>query len=48
MNLSGKTIVVTGASSGIGGEVVRLARFSGARVIGLARIDPLISMDGFV
>lgn len=48
MNLSGKTIVVTGASSGIGGEVVRLARFSGARVIGLDRNDPLISMDGFV
>jgi NAD(P)-dependent dehydrogenase (short-subunit alcohol dehydrogenase family) len=48
MNLSGKTIVVTGASSGIGGEVVRLARFSGARVIGLDRNDPLITMDGFV
>jgi NAD(P)-dependent dehydrogenase (short-subunit alcohol dehydrogenase family) len=48
MNLSGKTIVVTGASSGIGGEVVRLARFSGARVIGLDRNDPLITLDGFV
>lgn len=48
MNLSGKTIVVTGAASGIGGEVVRLARFSGARVIGLDRNDPFITMDGFV
>lgn len=48
MNLSGKTIVVTGASSGIGGEVVRLARVSGARVIGLDRNDPLITLDGFV
>ena len=48
MNLSGKTIVVTGASSGIGGEVVRLARVSGARVIGLDRNAPLITLDGFV
>ena len=48
MNLLGKTIVVTGASSGIGGEVVRLARFSGAHVIGVDRNDPLITMDGFV
>jgi NAD(P)-dependent dehydrogenase (short-subunit alcohol dehydrogenase family) len=48
MNLSGKTIVVTGASSGIGGEVARLARFSGARVIGLDRNDPLLTLDGFV
>lgn len=48
MNLSNKTIVVTGASSGIGAEVVRLARFHGARVIGVDRNDPLISLDGFV
>jgi NAD(P)-dependent dehydrogenase (short-subunit alcohol dehydrogenase family) len=48
MNLSGKTIVVTGASSGIGGEVARLARFSGARVIGLDRNDPLLTLDRFV
>ena len=48
MNLQGKTIVVTGASSGIGGEVARLARFSGARVIGVDRNDPLITLDGFV
>ena len=48
MNLQGKTVVVTGASSGIGGEVARLARFSGARVIGVDRNDPLITLDGFV
>jgi NAD(P)-dependent dehydrogenase (short-subunit alcohol dehydrogenase family) len=48
MNLNGKTIIVTGASSGIGGEVARLARFSGAQVIGLDRNDPLITLDGFV
>ena len=48
MNLNGKTIIVTGVSSGIGGEVARLARFSGARVIGLDRNDPLITLDGFV
>lgn len=48
MNLSKKTIVVTGASSGIGAEVVRLARFHGATVIGLDRNDPMISLDGFV
>lgn len=48
MNLQGKTIVVTGASSGIGAETVRLLRFQGARVIGVDRNDPLLSMDGFV
>jgi NAD(P)-dependent dehydrogenase (short-subunit alcohol dehydrogenase family) len=48
MNLSSKTVVVTGASSGIGAEVARLARFHGARVIGVDRNDPLISLDGFV
>jgi len=47
MDLSGKTIVVTGASSGIGAEVARLARFSGATVIGMDRNDPLITLDGF-
>ncbi|HHZ10558.1 MAG TPA: coniferyl-alcohol dehydrogenase [Rhizobiales bacterium] len=48
MNLSRKTIVVTGASSGIGAEVVRLARFHGATVVGLDRNDPMLSLDGFV
>ncbi len=48
MNLHGKTLVITGASSGIGAETARLARFCGARVIGMDRNDPLISLDGFV
>lgn len=48
MNLTSKTIVVTGASSGIGAEIVRLARFHGATVIGLDRNDPMLSLDGFV
>lgn len=48
MSLANKTIVVTGASSGIGAEVVRLARFQGASVIGLDRNDPMLSLDGFV
>ncbi|PWE27337.1 coniferyl-alcohol dehydrogenase [Pararhodobacter marinus] len=48
MNLQGKTLVVTGASSGIGSEVARLARFHGARVIGMDRNDPMVSLDGFV
>ena len=48
MTLQGKTIVITGASSGIGAETARLARFQGAHVIGLDRNDPMISLDGFV
>lgn len=48
MSLQGKTIVVTGASSGIGAEVAKLARFQGARVIGMDRNDPLSSLDGFI
>ncbi|HSV47527.1 MAG TPA: coniferyl-alcohol dehydrogenase, partial [Ramlibacter sp.] len=48
MNLQGKTLVVTGVSSGIGAEVVRVARFSGARVIGVDRNDPSLTLDGFV
>ncbi|MCA0206371.1 MAG: coniferyl-alcohol dehydrogenase [Proteobacteria bacterium] len=48
MNLQGKTLVVTGASSGIGSEVARLARFHGARVIGMDRNDPMVSLAGFV
>jgi NAD(P)-dependent dehydrogenase (short-subunit alcohol dehydrogenase family) len=47
MNLHGKTIVITGASSGIGAETARLARFHGAHVIGLDRNDPMITLDGF-
>ena len=48
MKLRNKTIVITGASSGIGAEVARLARFEGARVIGIDRNDPTLSLDGFV
>jgi NAD(P)-dependent dehydrogenase (short-subunit alcohol dehydrogenase family) len=48
MTLQGKTIVITGASSGIGAETARLARYQGAHVIGLDRNDPMISLDGFV
>ncbi|SMC50272.1 coniferyl-alcohol dehydrogenase [Rhizobium sp. RU36D] len=48
MNLSGKTIVITGVSSGIGGEVARLARFRGASVIGVDRNDAMLSLDGFI
>jgi NAD(P)-dependent dehydrogenase (short-subunit alcohol dehydrogenase family) len=48
MKLANKTVVVTGASSGIGAEVARLARYEGARVIGLDRNDPLLSLDGFI
>jgi NAD(P)-dependent dehydrogenase (short-subunit alcohol dehydrogenase family) len=48
MTLTGKTLVITGASSGIGAETARLARYQGARVIGMDRNDPLISLDGFV
>lgn len=48
MNLHGKTIVITGASSGIGGEVARLARFHGADVIGLDRNDPMLTLNGFI
>ena len=37
MNIKGKTIVITGASSGIGAEAARTATSRGARVILLAR-----------
>lgn len=48
MNFQGKTIVITGSSSGIGAETARLLRLQGARVIGLDRNDPMITLDGFV
>lgn len=35
MNLNSKTLIITGVSSGIGAEVARLARFQGAKVIGI-------------
>ncbi|GJJ04383.1 3-alpha-hydroxysteroid dehydrogenase [Duganella rhizosphaerae] len=48
MKLRNKTIVVTGAASGIGAEVARLARFEGATVIGMDRTEPGLTLDGFV
>ena len=48
MNFQDKTIVVTGVSSGIGAETARLLRFAGARVIGVDRNEPMLSLDGFV
>lgn len=48
MSLYGKTIVITGTSSGIGAETARLARFQGAKVIGVDRNDPSLTLDGFV
>jgi NAD(P)-dependent dehydrogenase (short-subunit alcohol dehydrogenase family) len=47
-HLQGKTIVVTGVSSGIGGDTAKLLRQRGARVIGLDRNEPMLSLDGFV
>jgi len=48
MNFQGKPIVITGASSGIGSETARLLRFAGARVIGVDRNEPTITLDGFI
>jgi len=48
MNLINKTIVITGACSGIGAETARLMRQRGACVIGMDRNDPMLSLDGFV
>ena len=48
MSLQGKTIVITGTSSGIGAEVAKLARFQGATVIGMDRNDPSLTLDGFI
>ncbi|MGX7877265.1 hypothetical protein ACVDG5_035760 [Mesorhizobium sp. ORM6] len=42
MKLTGKIIVVTGVSSGVGSEVARLARCEGARVIGSFEVIPLV------
>jgi NAD(P)-dependent dehydrogenase (short-subunit alcohol dehydrogenase family) len=48
MNFQGKTIVITGVSSGIGAETARRMRLSGARVIGVDRNEPMLTLDGFV
>ena len=48
MTLANKTIVVTGACSGIGADFAKLARLQGARVIGVDRNEPTLTLDGFV
>lgn len=48
MSVQGKTIVITGVSSGIGSDTAKLLRQQGARVIGVDRNDPMLSLDGFV
>jgi NAD(P)-dependent dehydrogenase (short-subunit alcohol dehydrogenase family) len=47
-NMQGKTIVITGVSSGIGADTARLLRSQGAQVIGIDRNDPMLTLDGFV
>ncbi|MEE4954944.1 coniferyl-alcohol dehydrogenase [Pseudomonas alliivorans] len=47
MNLNNKTLIVTGVSSGIGAEVARLARFQGAKVIGVDRHEPQLTLESF-
>lgn len=48
MDLLNKTIVITGACSGIGAETARLARARGATVIGIDRNQPGLTLDGFI
>jgi NAD(P)-dependent dehydrogenase (short-subunit alcohol dehydrogenase family) len=48
MSVQGKTIVITGVSSGIGSDTAKLLRQQGARVIGVDRNDPTLTLDGFV
>jgi NAD(P)-dependent dehydrogenase (short-subunit alcohol dehydrogenase family) len=45
--LKGKTIIVTGVSSGIGQETLRQVRAAGASVIGVDRNPPSEELDGF-
>ena len=48
MMFYGKTIVVTGVSSGIGADTAKQLRLQGARVIGIDRNNPMLTLDGFV
>jgi NAD(P)-dependent dehydrogenase (short-subunit alcohol dehydrogenase family) len=48
MSFQGKTIVITGVSSGIGAETARLLRAQGARIVGVDRNEPMFSVDAFV
>lgn len=47
MKLQDKTLIVTGVSSGIGAEVARFARLQGARVIGVDRNEPAMTLNAF-
>lgn len=48
MTFHNKTVVVTGVCSGIGADTAKLLRLQGARVIGVDRNDPTLTLDGFV
>ena len=41
----GKTIVITGVSSGIGSDTAKLLRLQGARFIGVDRNDPMLTEE---
>ncbi|SDP71390.1 short chain dehydrogenase [Paracidovorax cattleyae] len=43
MQFHGRTIVITGVSSGIGSDTAKLLRGQGARVIGIDRNDPALT-----
>lgn len=45
--LTNKTIIVTGAASGIGAETARQIKASGGRVIALDRNEPTVEVDAF-
>lgn len=47
MKLQNKRIVITGVSSGIGAETARTLRSHGARVIGIDKNEPMLSVDEF-
>ncbi|KJC61397.1 3-alpha-hydroxysteroid dehydrogenase [Bradyrhizobium sp. LTSPM299] len=48
MNLLGKTIVITGISSGIGARVAQLASYCGASVYGMDLVAPAHTQSAFV
>ncbi|AVW89744.1 coniferyl-alcohol dehydrogenase [Celeribacter baekdonensis] len=45
--LTGKTIIITGVSSGIGQETAKQVKAAGARVIGVDRNTPTVALDAF-